>query len=305
MSPTKINPYLLLILISLIWGSQFIFTTFALKDFSFLWIAISRSVIGAVTLSLILFLFPQQRCTKINNYKRYLFLILIIGLLDAAIPFTLLTWGQQHVNSSIASILVGTIPIFTAIFASTIFRSERIHLGTVFAIIFGFCGIFILVVPDLSGSLSSFTSNIIGELAILGAAVSFAISMILIKRLSSPPIRAARDILVAASLQLFLLLFFLSEPLPTQIHASSIFSIFTLGILNTGIVYVFFVVLIHSAGSTFASFGNYLVPLIGVLLGVLCLGNPFTRYEFSALALIITGLFLNNYFGTRSEVSLK
>lgn len=298
---TQTKNYILLILLSLIWGSQFLLINFALQDFSVLWIAISRAILGALTLTLILFAYPSQKNAKALNLLTYLPFVFIIGLFDGTLPFTLLSWGQKHVNSSIAAILIGTVPIFTAIFSSIFLKTEKLHLGTILAIIFGFCGIVTLVYPDLAGSLDSFYTNILGELAIIGCAMAFSISLVLMKFLPVPPIRGARDILIAASLQITVLLVYIGEPIPTSFHLSSVTSLICLSVINTGIVYVFFLMLVHSAGSTFASFGNYLVPIVGVLSGMIFLGNSISIYEFIALTLIIMGLLLNNYYTARMK----
>lgn len=302
-SSSQTKNYLLLILISIIWGSQFVFTNFALKDFSALWIAAFRAIIGAATLSSILFAYPIQRHAKVKKLYTYIPFVFLIGLFDGTLPFSLLAWGQTQVNSSIAAILIGTVPIFTAIFATISLKSEKLHIGTITTIILGFCGIVTLVAPNLTGSWSSIYQNLIGELAIVGCAMAFSISLVLMKFLPVPPIRGARDILIAASIQILLIVMLFGDSFPTSAHFQSIFSAVFLGIVNTGIVYVFFLVLVHSAGSTFASFGNYLAPVVGVLFGTLILGNSIARHELIALGFIITGLLLNSYLTPKSSKS--
>ncbi len=299
MLPIKINKYAMLCLLSLIWGSQFVFNDLALKDFTFLWIATLRAGIGALTLIVILFLFPLQKNTEKRPPSYYLPLIILIGALDATIPFSLLTWGQQQVNSSIAAILIGTVPIFTAVFASIFLKKENLHIGTVLAIIFGFCGIITLVAPELHGALATIYRDMLGELAILGGAISFAASLTLMRLLPVHPLRAARDILIAGTLELTIITLIFEKSLPHFLHTSSIFALLSIGILGTGVVYVFFVVLVQKAGSTFASFGNYLVPLVGVLFGTVFLHIPVTKNQIIALSLIIIGLLLNGYISHR------
>lgn len=287
--------YLLLLGIGMIWGSQFMLNEIAIADFPPPVVAAGRSVIGFLTLTILVQFasgrIDQPSVTRGRDdtaglWRQYF----LIGFFEATLPFYLVAWGQQHVDSGIAAILMGTVAIFAIILARLFVKGERFSLGNVIGVGLGFLGVVVLVGP---GALSGFQDNLLSEFAILGGALSFAISLTLIKRLPAeiPAIVKARNILLCASIQIVPLTLILT-PRAWAVDPTwpSAFAILALGTFCAGIVYILFVLLIERAGPTFASFSNFLIPLVGVLLGVLLLGEPLKLSHAAALALIILAL---------------
>ena len=285
---------MLLLAVSFIWGSQFTFNKMALYVFTSNEIAILRSLIGMLTLSVLWRLIPKQfgkENFKIEKSFRFHIQIFVIALFEATIPFLLVPWGQQYIDSSIAAVLMGTIPIFVAMIA-IFFAQESIKLNTIFSIFIGFCGIMILLLPGLRHA--DLFSHIIGELAILGGAFSFAISLFLIKKLPNvSPILSARNILFWASIQMLPFVFFQHSHLHNLSNALSWFSIIVLGVFCAGIVYVLYIILINNAGTTIASFSNYLVPFVGFILGIAVFKEQIKLNFIIALILIFIALLSN------------
>jgi drug/metabolite transporter (DMT)-like permease len=289
--------YLLLISISLIWGSQFFLVDLVIHSIPPVTLAAVKAIIGAGTLALLYIFSGQGRKREPVGRKQSKSLwgsFVWIGLLEAVIPFILIGWGQQTVSSSMAAILMGTIPIFTILFVKLFVPGETISASKWISVIVGMAGIVILFAPDLGSSFHA--GNIAGDLALVGAAVSFAGSLILIKRL--PPmssILAMRNVLAAASVILVPLAFLLEDPLHVALTPTQILAVIILGSFHAGIVYMLYNLLIQRAGATFASLNNYLVPLIGIVLGVTVLGDSLTWNAVAGLAVILLSLALGGF----------
>jgi len=289
MGATTIN-YLLLLGVGVIWGSQFLLNEFAVAAFTPGVIAAGRALIGFLTLSILVLVTsgdrPPERAKPTPGLWRHYFLI---GLFEATLPFYLIAWGQQRVDSALAAILMGTVAIFAIILAALFVKGERLRLGNALGVGCGFLGVVVLIGP---GALRGILDSVLGELAVLGGALSFAISLTLIKRLPSeiPVVVKARNILLCGSVQIVPLTLLLDRGASLHPTWPAALAVLALGTLCAGVVYVLFVALIDRAGSTFASFSNFLVPLVGVLLGVLFLGEQLKATDLIALALIIAGL---------------
>jgi drug/metabolite transporter (DMT)-like permease len=284
---TTVN-YLLLLGVGMIWGSQFMLNEFAITAFTPAVIAAGRAVIGFLTLSILVLVTsgdPPSERPRRGLWRRYF----LIGLFEATLPFTLVAWGQQRVDSALAAILMGTVAIFAIILAAVFVKDEHLRLGNALGVTLGFLGVVVLIGPE---ALLGILDNVLGELAVLAGALSFAISLLLIKRLPAdiPVVVKARNILLCASLQIVPLTLVLDRGNTFDPTWPAVLAVLALGILCAGVVYVLFVALIDRAGPTFASFSNFLVPLVGVLLGVLFLGERPAASDLIALALIIAGL---------------
>lgn len=283
--------FVLLFSVSIIWGSQFVFNKMALPYFTPTEIAFIRSVVGMLTLS-VLWLLTSKDYKKsfapIENKFKFNVLLFSIALFEATIPFLLIPWGQQHIDSGIAAILIGTIPIFVVLINFIYMRSIRFK--ALFSIIIGFAGVTILLLPGVSTN--NFFSHIQGELAVLAGAISFAISLFLIRRLPAiSEIMSARIILLWATIQIVPFLLLGNSQIPVAVDIAALGAVAILGVFCAGIVYVFYVMLTNRAGVVFASFSNYLVPLIGFSFGILFFKEAVQMNFIFALALILVALF--------------
>ncbi|MCP3764717.1 DMT family transporter [Domibacillus sp. A3M-37] len=294
--PGLIN-YLLLIGIGIIWGLQFMFNEWALSSIPPTTIAASRSLIGAIILSI--FLIGQRRNQSfIQSFHGPWFFYFIIGLTEAAIPFSLVAWGQGQIDSGTAAILMGTIPVFTIVLTKIFIPKEQLTKGSLLSVIIGFIGIWILISPT---SVSGLQNSLWGELAVLGAALSFSISLILINKLPDiSPIATSRNILIGASTYLVPASLLIDQPWNIQTSILSLFFLLILGTMCGGIVYVMYVMLIVRAGATFTSLNNYLVPVIGTMIGIGFLGEKLTWSTIVALVLIIIAM-ISNELGKSKE----
>lgn len=281
--------YALLTGIGLSWGSQFVFNRLAIDSMPPLMVATGRVVIGCGALTVFLWIFPKYcRTASGQAAKQPWAMYAIIGITEAILPCFLVPWGQQHVNASVAAILMATIPIFTLLLAPIFAKGESFSFVTALGVILGFCGVLVLFVPHPETRVSG---NRVGELAILAAALSFATSLILMKRLPSvPPILAIRNIFLTAALPLVIATVFWHQPWRLSITTKSVFALVALGIICGAVAYVMYISLLIRTGPTFTSLCNYLVTLVGVLIGVIFLGNAVRIHDIGAMALILSTL---------------
>ncbi|WP_170759109.1 DMT family transporter [Ruegeria lacuscaerulensis] len=286
--------YLLLVGISLIWGSQFVLNELAIRSFTPLVVATGRVVIGFATLTVIAAVMHKKLArnsvgTSGQPWKLYC----AIAVAEAILPCFLIPWGQQHVDSSIAAILLATVPIFTLILAPFFVKDEHWSLIAAVSVIVGFIGILVLIAPSIKGS---WLANIIGELAILGGALSFSLSLIMMKHLSGvPPVLAMRNVFMIASVVLVILVLVLNTQWHLRPSWQSLSALLGLGIFCGGIAYVLFIYMVGRTGPTFTALTGYLITLVGVFIGIAFLSERLQTNDILALVLIIAALIIGKY----------
>ncbi|AXA32900.1 DMT family transporter [Francisella adeliensis] len=283
-----IKKYSFLLAIGMIWGSQFVFQKEAIEHFPAILIAISRSFIGCILLCGVCYF---MKIKSISN-RRNILMYSIIALLEATIPFMLIPWGQQFTSTSITAVLTGTVPFFVVIFGPLIIRS-RITIPNILSITVGFIGLLILFYPDLVNNEQ--TVNFYGIAAILLATICFALAILLLSKSCSHenPIIVSRNILIASSIQLSVVALVFAPYDNITPTGASIASLIYLGVACAGIVYYLYSSLIKLAGPVFTSFTNYLVPLFGVILGILINNDPSSITVWISLIIILSAISLN------------
>jgi drug/metabolite transporter (DMT)-like permease len=283
--------YLLLFAIALIWGSQFIFNQIVLREMPPLTLAAGRASIGALTLTLIGCFLGEERRRAAASARKLFGTYLLLAFFEALLPLFLLGWGQAHVESSVASILMGTIPIFTVLLAPAVVGGRHWTRPAILSVASGFIGIVVLMAPELH---SGDSHNILGNLAVLGSAASVSVSLLLFNRLGDlSPVITVRNILILAALPLIALAAAIDRPWTLNISHEALLSLMLLGVFCAGIVYLMFARLIQLAGSVFTSLTNYLSPLIGVLIGALVAQEAVGINAWFALALIAGAVVVN------------
>ncbi|MBP9742374.1 MAG: EamA family transporter [Burkholderiales bacterium] len=290
MDKKYLNNYIFLLLISIIWGAQFALNKISLITLTPMMVATGRTIIGGITLSIYLWLVNKRTQVKPNiaaYAKSTIILYILIALCEAVCPLFLIAWGLKHVSGGIAAVLMGSVPIFTVVIEAIVKRNP-INKRFILAIGIGFIGMLILAFPEISHG----SSSILGVIAILLGSFSFASSLILINLL--PPkisaVRHMRNILGYASLLLIIISMATHEWVP-YCSLQSVLALLILGSICTGLVYVMFIVLIHATSPTFASLINYLIPIVGVIIGNLFMHEKITWNEIVSLLCIVIALY--------------
>ncbi|SFM06260.1 EamA-like transporter family protein [Gracilibacillus orientalis] len=285
--------YLFLLLISLIWGSQFYFAEKVLDEVAPLTLAAIRSIVGAIALSIIAVFIknPTHKKSNIAKSSKLYLLYASIALLEAVIPFFLVAWGQLRVSSSIASILIGTTPIWTILIVRVV-SQKKLSFYQMTGVILGFIGIVFVFLPSLGANV--FSNGIAGFVALLIAAISYASALVLMQYLpAESTVVSMRNILCIASIILIPITLIMENLTFTTLSTGHIIDLLILGVFQTGIVYWFYNILIHLEGAVFASFSNYFIPLIGVLLGSLILQESLSLYMIVGLFIIVFSIIIS------------
>uniref|UniRef100_A6VSJ7 EamA domain-containing protein n=1 Tax=Marinomonas sp. (strain MWYL1) TaxID=400668 RepID=A6VSJ7_MARMS len=293
------NKYFLLLLIGLIWGSQFIFQKIALSTLTPQLVGVGRAVVGFITL------FTICKILKVTSKGNTVWTIyMLIGVLEASIPFTFVPWGQQYVSSSIASVLIGTIPFFVILFTPLLSVGSKISRSSILSIVVGFLGLLSLFAPDIIEDDRSL--SFLGVIAILTAAASFGVALLLLSKCGNEhPLIVARNVLGSASLQVLFIYLFTDGQIPNHVNLDTVLSIIYLGVMCAGVVYFLYMILISETGAVFTSLTNYLVPTFGVLIGVIFAHEDVGLNTWVALALILLAVALNQGKGIKVNQWVK
>jgi drug/metabolite transporter (DMT)-like permease len=221
--------------------------------------------------------------------------VIVVAVLDMAAPTFLTAWGEQHVSSSVAGILTATDPLFTAVLALWLIRSEAPGRRRIVGLIIGFAGVVALLGIDLRGS----ALELLGAGAVILSALGYAGAALLYRRwLDDKPALAVTALMTAISSVAFLPPAAIDLPRHMP-PAGSILALAALGIVNTGVAYWLFYLLIDEAGAATASVITYAMPVVALFLGVGLLGERLTIGAIAGLILIALGAWL----ATRREAA--
>ncbi len=279
--------WIMLLTLSLVWGGSYFFVGVAVGDLPPLTIVLCR--VGFASIALLIFL----ACTgqSMPTDRRVWAAFFIMGLLNNAIPFSLIVWGQTHVSAGQASILNATTPIFTVITAHLFTRDEKMKPRHLLGIALGFAGVAVL----MGGAfLEAFTSSLLAQMALLGAAVSYAFSAVFGRRfrtLGIPPMQIATGQVTAAALLLLPLVVLIDRSLQLAPPGlPSLLAVLGLALISTAFAYVLYFRILASAGATNLSLVTMLVPPTAICLGILFLDEVLAPHHLAGLALITAGL---------------
>lgn len=279
--------WLKLILLSFLWGGAFFFAEVALDHVEPLTIVMVRVSLAAI----ILIVFC--RVTKIPSSPLggpVLVSLLIMGILNNVIPFTLITYGQVQISGGLASILNATTPLFTVAVAHFWPQGEKATPLKIAGVVAGIAGVAVLMGV---GNLAQSGGTLVGQLAVLGAAVSYAFALLYGRRFKSfHPIFFATGMLTAASLVMIPLAFIFETPLQPMPPAPALAAMAGLAIFASAIAYFLYFSVLQSAGPTNASLVTFMIPASAILLGVMFRNENLEPNHLAGLGLILLGLAL-------------
>jgi drug/metabolite transporter (DMT)-like permease len=274
---------LLFILTSAIWGSSFLFIRVAVEHMPPSAVVFGRTLLGTA------FLVPLAvRGHAFRGLRRRIVPIAVVTVLDMALPTFLTAWGEQHVSSSVAGILTATDPLFTAVLALWLIRSEVVDRKRFTGLIVGFAGVIALLGIGFGGNPGEF----LGAGAVLLSALGYAAAALLYRRwLADAPALGVTALMTALSSAAFLAP--AAADLPRHMPpVSGVLALAALGIINTGLAYWLFYLLIDEAGAATASVITYVMPVVALFLGVGILGEKLTAGAIAGLVLIALGAWL-------------
>lgn len=279
--------------LGLIWGATFMVVAIALEGYGPLTVACARTTLGAVALLALMRVMRRPLPAFTPQMRKYL---VIIGVLNTALPFALLSWGQQFVPSAFAGISMAALPLFVLPLAH-VFTDEKLNSRNMVGVSLGFIGAVVLIGP---GVLRIGTGmEPLGQFACLAAALSYAISSIMTRRCPPiDPITMAALLLTVGAITLIPAML-LIEGLPRMGAPRPTIAIIALGLVPTALAALIRVVTIRSAGAVFMTLVNYQVPLWSMLFGAWILNEILPLRFFAALGLILIGLAISQWGSLR------
>jgi drug/metabolite transporter (DMT)-like permease len=273
-----------LFFVGAIWGGAFLFIALALEDFGPISIASWRVALGAVVLVLIAAAAGQRFPRAARDWRN----VIIVGCLNSAIPFFLISWGQQFISSAETALLMAVGTFFALIVSHFTSHDERINAARALGVTVGFLGVLVLVLWDIS---EAGMGALAGQIAVIVAGCSYATSSIVSRRLTHlPMLSTTAATLVSASLYMVPLAFLLENPLPSQVSSLSLLALAYLGVVATALAMTLRFFIIRANGAVFMSMVGYLVPLFGVLWSGLYFADAINLQTLLALALILLGI---------------
>ena len=274
-------------LAGVVWGASFLFIALALEGLSPAQVATGRTVFGAVTLGLIA-LVTRDRLPR--SWRLWAHLTLL-SVTFAVIPYMLFAWAQQYVASGVASIFNATTPIMTALIAGLAFRIEKLTREQVFGIAVGLAGVVVIIGPWQG--IEPGSGGIAPYLALLGATACYGFSLSYVRRFVSNSGLSAIVIsfvmIGLAAIWMLLLTPFIGAD-PVSLTPTVVIAVVLLGALGTGLAYAWNQNVIRAWGPTRSATVTYISPPVGVLLGVLVLGEALVWNEPVGALLVILGV---------------
>lgn len=278
--------WLTLAVLALLWGSSFLFVKIALVAVPPLSLVLSRVVIGAVALWLIC---AALGISGLRDFLRHLPRFLLLGGVGSVIPFALLFWAQTHIGAGLAAILNATTPVFTALLAVLVFRSEQPRLAVFGGILLGLAGVTAMVgISELTGM----GEHPLAQLAVIGAALSYGLTGNIAKRYRDlPGLTMAAGQNGGAALLMAPFALWIDRPWTLAMPEPGILlAVAALGLLSTGLAYAIFYNLIKTTGATAASLVTILIPAVATVEGAVLLGEALGLQHALGMALILAGL---------------
>jgi drug/metabolite transporter (DMT)-like permease len=289
--------WLLFILLGFFWGSSYLFIKIGVDaGLSPFMLITLRLLIGFALLATVVAIAKESLPRNPRTYGH----LIVMGAVNIAIPFSLITWAELTVDSALAAILNAAVPLFVIVIAAIFLRDERITINRLAGLAVGFVGVAILVgfdPGDLAGSGMG-----AGELALIGSTISYAIGAVYSRRNIHglrPMIPALFQVGFALVMVSILTLVF-EKPFSTPITPEAWFSVIWLGLLGSGLAYLLFFRLLGRWGATRTSMVAYLLPVYGIALGALVLNEPIDARLLIGTALVIGGVALvNSKYGAK------
>lgn len=276
--------WLLLGLLSVLWGGSFFFNAIAVRDLSPLTILWGRTTLAAAALLVWVYATGKDMPRSPQIWRAFA----VMGVLNNAIPFSLIAWGQTSIDSGLASIFNATTPVFGVILAHFFTQDERLTRSRSLGVIFSLLGVIMLMGPS---ALQGLDVRNLGQVAVLTAACSYAIASLYGRRFRPlPPAVTAAGMLSCTSMLSLPAVICFDRPWLLQPDPSAWWAVVGLALTGTAMAYLIFFRLLAVAGATNAMSVTFLVPISALILGALFLEERIRITELAGMALVFAGL---------------
>ena len=277
--------WLLLVVLSLLWGGSFFFAKVAVGELPPLTLALGRVAIAATILAALAGLRGEQLAPLLQAWPAFA----VLGLLNCTLPFSLIFWAQMHIPSGLASILNATTPILTVLVAHVATADEKLTAAKLVGVIAGFIGVTVMLGRD---AVAADSAGIWPQLACLAAALSYAIAGVCGRRLARlPPMTAATGQLIAATVLVLPFAAVVDRPWTLALPSpSALGALLSLAAISTALAYVIYFRILAQAGATNLLLVTFLIPVSAILLGTALLGERLARHHLAGMTTIALGV---------------
>lgn len=282
-----LNDWLLLFALVAMWGSSFMFNRIAVASLPPWTVVAGRIGLAALVLTLIVYALGRRLPPPGRGWWPYV----VVALIGNVIPFFLITWGQQVVESALAGILMAVMPLATMLLAHFLVAGEHLTRQRVSGFTVGFLGIVLLMGPAALAGLGGDAVDIVFQLAVLGGALCYALQSVLTRLIIKGDVLvAAAATLLVASVMVVPVALWQDRPWLLAPRTGSLAAVLWLGAGPTALATILYFLLIRSAGPTFMSLVNYLSPCVALFLGLVVMGEHPPAAAYAGLALILAGI---------------
>ncbi|MGV2101474.1 DMT family transporter [Rhizobium sp. 21-4511-3d] len=277
----------MMLVLSLLWGGSFLFNGILVKALPPFTIVTGRVLLAAIALNLIVRVMGHAMPRDGKSWVAFFGM----GVLNNMIPFCLIVWGQTHIASGLASILNATTPLFAVVVAHLLTADEKMTANRLIGVVVGFAGVAYMIGFD---ALHDLGSNVLAQLAVLGAAISYSFAGIWGRRfrvMGMPPLLPAAGQVTASTILMIPIALIADQPWTLPMPGMETWlALAGLAILSTAVAYVLFFRILATAGATNLMLVTFLIPVSAILLGALVLGEQLQTKHLIGMAMIAIGL---------------
>lgn len=279
--------------LGVIWGSTFLVIEIALRGITPFWLAAARIVFASALVGLIWWIKGARLFSGPVSAGVWVLLI-VTGALSTAVPFLLISWGQQYVTSGFTGVSMASVALMVLPLAHFLVPGEQLSWRKAFGFVVGFAGVVVLIGGQAFES-SGNEAEIWGRLACLAAAGCYAVSSVMLRKLpQADPVGLTAVTLLIGLIPVLTIALTIEGP-PPMVDGSTFAALAILGLIPTAGAFLLRIMVVLSAGPTFMSLTNYQVPIWSVIMGWLILSEPLPPSLIWALLLILGGVGLSQY----------
>lgn len=285
----------------LIWRSSFLFMKVALTGVAFTQIAWSRVILGAAVLGIVVLIgryrLPKQPIVWLHFG--------VVAIFNCIIPHLLFAWAEQQVSSSLAAIYNSITPIATAVMVTVVFHVEKLTRNQLTGVVVGIVGVFVVIGPWQAGALQG---DILGQVACIAAASSYGVATAYLRKfISHRPIPgtvvAFMNIGMAAGIMIVLTPVMALHPVRLDFWVVT--CLLLLGGLGSGLAYIWNIAVLRAWGPTSSSTVTYMLPVVGIVLGILILNEALSWNQPVGALLVMLGIVFTQGRLTLGKVRMR
>jgi drug/metabolite transporter (DMT)-like permease len=294
-------PYVAFATLGLIWGASFLFIKVGVQDMSPTVLVLIRAGSGAIALAVIIR--AMGRSLAGDSWKKRLPSFIFMAVANALFPWVAIAWGEQHISSGLASILNSTTTLWAAIFIYWVIPAERPSIVNYAGVLLGILGVVMLVFPDVSTH--GLTGNVLGILAALLAAMSYAVSA-LYQRTKMRGMSVYEQSLGQLALTALIAIPFAAPSVP-QVHLAfiSMAAVIALGVFGSGVAYLLYYYTMNTLGPVRATGVTFVVPITAVFWGIVLLHESVSLPVVTGMVVILGGVVLTNLRRRRPRPAIE